>query len=254
MDLEQLGCFAEESGARPIGQDVGVGRRGKQRSLAASSAGPARALRRLPRCEQMSGGVPAWTWPELGPQVRDLDALYVNFISGYELDLDTTQLLRRGFPRFLYADLHSLFLGKEPDGTRVPRPLPDAPAWFGCFDMVQMNEAELAQLGPDPLLVAAGALTRGCQTLVVTLGPRGVAYFTGRPVRSARIASDVAPDPEGDPTGCGDVLGATVVASLVTGAALEEALRLGTHMGARNVTHRGATGLRDHLLGRLSTV
>ena len=162
----------------------------------------------------------------------------MNFISGYELDLDTTQLLRRGFPRFLYADLHSLFLGKEPDGTRVPRPLPDAPAWFGCFDMVQMNEAELAQLGPDPLLVAAGALTRGCQTLVVTLGPRGVAYFTGRPVRSARIASDAAPDPEGDPTGCGDVLGATVVASLVTGAALEEALRLGTHMGARNVTHR----------------
>src|SRR5207253_717810 len=30
------------------------------------------------RCEQMSGGVPPWTWPELGPQVRDLDALYVN--------------------------------------------------------------------------------------------------------------------------------------------------------------------------------
>src|SRR6267378_948900 len=148
------------------------------------------------RCEQMSGGVPPWTWPELGPQVRDLDALYVNFIS----------------------------------------------------------EEELAQLGPDPLIVAAGALARGCQTLVVTLGPRGAAYFTGRPVRSARIASDRASEPEGDPTGCGDVLGATVVASLAAGATLEEALRLGTRMGARNVTHRGATGLRDHLLGRLSAV
>ena len=206
------------------------------------------------RCEQMSGGVPPWTWPELGPQVRDLDALYVNFISGYELDLETAQLLRRGFPRFLYADLHSLFLGKEADGTRVPQPLPDAPAWFGCFDVVQLNEEEMAQLGPDPLLVAAGALARGCQTLVVTLGPRGAAYFTGRPVRSARIAPDLASDPEGDPTGCGDVLGATLVASLSGGAPLEEALRLGTRMGARNVAHRGATGLRDHLLGRLSTV
>jgi len=206
------------------------------------------------RCEQMSGGVPPWTWPELGPQVRDLDALYVNFISGYELDLETARLLRRGFPRFLYADLHSLFLGKEPDGTRVPQPLPDAPAWFGCFDVVQLNEEEMAQLGPDPLLVAAGALARGCQTLVVTLGPRGAAYFTGRPVRSARIAPDLASDPEGDPTGCGDVLGATLVASLSGGAPLEEALRLGTRMGARNVAHRGATGLRDHLLGRLSTV
>jgi len=36
--------------------------------------------------------------------------------------------------------------------------------------------------------------------------------------------------------------------SLAAGAPLEEALRLGTRMGARNVTHRAPTGLRDHLL------
>jgi hypothetical protein len=206
------------------------------------------------RCEQMSGGVPPWTWPELGPQVRDLDALYVNFISGYELDLETAQLLRHGFPRFLYADLHSLFLGKEPDGTRVPQPLPNAPAWFGCFDAVQLNEDEFQQLGPDPLVVAAGALTRGCRTLVVTLGARGAAYFTGTPVRSALIPAPAALAADGDPTGCGDVFGAAVAASLVAGASLEEAVRCGTRLGTRNVSHRGATGLRDHLLGRLSGV
>jgi sugar/nucleoside kinase (ribokinase family) len=187
--------------------------------------------------------------------VRDLDAVYVNFISGYELDLETAQFLRQGFDRFLYADLHSLFLAKEPDGTRVARSLPDAPAWFGCFDVVQLNEDELAQLGPDPLVVAAGALARGCQTLIVTLGARGAAYFTGRPVRTARIPVErTAPPAGGDPTGCGDVFGASVVASLISGAGLDEALRLGTRMGARNVSHRGASGLRDHLLGRLTTV
>ena len=37
-----------------------------------------RYFQRERRCEQMSGGVPPWTWPELGPQVTDLDALYVN--------------------------------------------------------------------------------------------------------------------------------------------------------------------------------
>ena len=210
------------------------------------------------RCEQLSGGVPPWTWPELGPMVRDLDALYVNFISGYEMDLATAQFLRHGFSRFLYADLHSLFLGKEADGTRVPQPLPNAPAWFGCFDVVQLNEDELRQLGDDPLAVAAGALGQGCQTLVVTLGSRGAAYFTGRPVRTARIPAEeggtVTPGERGDPTGCGDVFGATVAAALLTGASLEDALRLGTRMGARNVSYRGATGLRDHLLGRLTTV
>lgn len=206
------------------------------------------------RCEQLSGGVPPWTWPELGPMVRDLDALYVNFISGYEMDLTTAQLLRHGFDRLLYADLHSLFLGKEPDGTRVPQPLPNAPAWFGCFDVVQLNEDEMRHLGDDPLVVAAWALGQGCQTLVVTLGPLGAAYFTGRPVRTARIPAEGGALAGGDPTGCGDVFGAAVVAALLAGADLEDALRLGTKMGARNVTYRGATGLRDHLMGRLTTV
>ncbi len=216
------------------------------------------------RCEQMSGGVPPWTWVELGPQLSDLDALYVNFISGYEMELETAQFVRRGFRRLIYADLHSLFLGREPDGTRVPQPLPGAPAWFGCFDVVQVNEEEMKQLGDDPLQVAAGALAQGCQTLVVTLGAKGAAYFdravhaeTGSrvgPTRTALVAAEPPPGREGDPTGCGDVFGATVVASLVAGHPLEHALRHGTAMGARNVTHRGATGLRDHLLGRLSTV
>jgi hypothetical protein len=206
------------------------------------------------RCEQMQGGVPPWTWPELGPMVRDLDALYVNFISGYELNLETAQLLRRGFPRFIYADLHSLFLGKEPDGTRVPQPLPQAPAWFGCFDAVQLNEDEMRELGDDSLATAADALGHGCRTLVVTLGSRGAAYFTGNPIRTARIPPDEAAPLEGDPTGCGDVFGGAVAAGLVNGASLEEALREGGRLAGRNLAHRGATGLRDHLLGRLSTV
>ena len=147
---------------------------------------------------------------------------------------------------------------------RVPRPLPDAPAWFGSFDVVQVNEDEMQQLGDDPLQVAAGALAQGCRTLVVTLGSKGAAYFeqvpdgaTRRragPVRTALVPGEGPPVLEGDPTGCGDVFGATVVASLLAGLPLEDALRRGTRMGARNVSHRGATGLRDHLLGRLSAV
>jgi hypothetical protein len=208
------------------------------------------------RCEQMAGGVPSWTWNELGPLVQDLDALYVNFISGFEMNLETAQLLRRGFRRTIYADLHSLFLAKEPDGMRVPRPLPQAPAWFGCFDIVQLNEDEMNQLGTDPLAIAADALRQGCTTLCVTLGKRGAAYFTGSPIRTELIPAPLmhqsAFEHVIDPTGCGDVFGGAVVAALLGGASLEEAIRTGNQLGARNVSHRGATRLRDHLLGRLS--
>lgn len=208
------------------------------------------------RCEQMSGGVPGWTWPELGPLVRDIDALYVNFISGYELNLETALMLRRGFAHFIYADLHSLFLAKETDGTRVPRPLPQASTWFSCFDVIQLNEDEMAQLGPDPLAIAADALRQGCTAVCVTLGARGAAYFTGNPIRTARIPAPPVHAPMepavNDPTGCGDVLGGATAAALLAGEPIEVALRVGTQLGTRNLTHRGAGGLRDHLLGKLS--
>lgn len=208
------------------------------------------------RCEQMTGGVPSWTWAELGPLVHDLDVLYINFISGFEMNLDTAQLLRRGFRQMMYADLHSLFLAKDAGGLRIPQPLPEAPAWFGCFDIVQLNEDEMNQLGTDPLAIAADALRQGCTTLCVTLGSRGAAYFTGNPIRTELIPAPLMHPPAFDqivdPTGCGDVFGGAVIAALVGGAGLVDAIRVGNQLGARNLTHRGATGLRDHLMGKLS--
>ncbi len=115
------------------------------------------------RCERMAGGVPAWSWTELGPMVRDLDALYLNFISGFELPLGTAEALRQGFAGPIYADFHSLLLGTQPDGVRRLQPLAGAAAWLGCFDAVQLNEDEMRQLGPDPLAVAVEALAAGCR-------------------------------------------------------------------------------------------
>jgi len=210
------------------------------------------------RCERMSGGVPAWNWTELGPLVRDLDALYVNFISGYEMTLETARALRQAFAGQIYADLHSLFLGKLPDGTRVLQVLPEAASWFGCFDVVQMNEEELDQMGGEPLPVAAAVLGAGAGALLVTVGPRGAVYFgtggradgrTGGPVPTALVP---APAVEAlDPTGCGDVFGATCCARLLAGDDLEAAVRTANAAAARNATYRGATGLAGFLRGEL---
>jgi hypothetical protein len=204
------------------------------------------------RCERMSGGVPAWTWPELGPMVRDLDALYLNFISGFELTLGTAAALRRGFPGMIYADLHSLFLGMGQDGVRLLQPLPDAPGWFECFDVIQMNEDEMGQLAVAPLEGAAAVLAAGARALVVTLGARGAAYFAaaaGEPIRTERIP---APAVEVvDPTGCGDVFGATCAAHLALGRSLPEAIAAANAAAARNATFRGASGLASHLRGEL---
>lgn len=208
------------------------------------------------RCERMSGGVPPWTWDELGPMVRDLDAVYINFISGFELCLGTATALRQAFDGPIYADLHSLMLGMGRDGLRALRPLPDAPNWYRCFDFIQMNEAEMQQLSPDPLQLAGHILDAGASALLVTMGPRGAVYVAGGGADSAVVRSALVKAPVVetlDPTGCGDVFGATVFARLVAGVPLEDAIGAAVGAAARNATFRGASGLASHLRGSLVT-
>jgi hypothetical protein len=221
------------------------------------------------RCERMSGGVPAWTWPELGPMVRDLDALYVNFISGFEMTLGTAQALRQGFRGPIYADVHSLFLGMHQDGMRVLQPLADAQSWFGCFDAVQVNEDEMRQMSPDPLGLSADVLGAGVKLLVVTLGARGAAYVAapgfdswagvGAPspsAASAAVRTALVPAPMVDaldPTGCGDVFGAVLYSRLLAGDGVEAAMREANRLAARNAMFRGAGGVSSWLRGELVT-
>jgi sugar/nucleoside kinase (ribokinase family) len=216
------------------------------------------------RTERLTGGVPPWTWEELGPLVHDLDALYVNFISGFELSLETARQLRWAFAGPTYVDLHSLFLGITRHGTRVPKELPNLDAWLECFDAVQVNEEELALMSPDPMGLAARAMALGVRLFVVTLGARGAVYFTHRPyafarppaplagpIETARIAAEEVVD-DGDPTGCGDVFGATAVAGLLAGRPVADAVRLANAAAGRNLRHRGATRLHYHLRGAIA--
>ena len=73
------------------------------------------------------------------------------------------------------------------------------------------------------------------------------------PVRTALLpAATVRAGEGGDPTGCGDVWGATYFSQLLGGATLSDAIVTAHRAAARNVEHRGATGLAAYLRGELS--
>ncbi len=223
------------------------------------------------RFEKPAGGVPGWGWLGLKPLISDVDALYINLISGFELDLETAQLIRAHFSGPIYCDLHSLLLAVQPDGVRTLQPLPNPAAWCRCFDIIQVNEDEMQMMAPDPLALAAIAMGEGVSALNVTMGARGVVYFAAPGFdtlsdlnRSALGASTGAvrtalhpPAPTrdisgGDPTGCGDVWGATYFSRMLAGNSLDSSMQAASLAAARNVDHRGATGLAQHLRGELS--
>jgi sugar/nucleoside kinase (ribokinase family) len=207
------------------------------------------------RGETMRGGVPGWTWDELAPHLDGLDALYVNFLSGWELDLATAKMLR-GFPGLVYADLHSLFLGPpRADGPREPRPLARWDEWLRCFHAVQMNEDEYALLGEADRYLDAQLRDGGLHGLFVTQAERGARFAAagklagGNGVQLGEVPARPCP-PGGDPTGCGDVWGAAVVCGLLAGLPPGRAVERANAVAAAKLGHRGGSGLYEHLRDR----
>ena len=226
------------------------------------------------RTEQLTGGIPGWHWLGLKPLLADIDALYINLISGWELNLETVQLIRQQFSGAVYCDMHSLLLAVDVDGYRVPHIVPNVASWMQCFDLLQVNEDELALLAPDAMALAATAMASGVSVINVTLGPRGAIYFAApkferlSDIRRAKLPSSGAlggairtslvpavqstQSGTGDPTGCGDVWGATYFARLLAGDKLGDAIDAAMRAASRNLTHRGATSLASYLRGELS--
>ncbi|MEX0912652.1 MAG: carbohydrate kinase family protein, partial [Gemmatimonadota bacterium] len=196
------------------------------------------------RTERLSGGVAPWTPDALLPQIDGLDALYINFITGYEFELAGAMALRAASPLPIYADLHSLFLGAPGEGPRPPRRLPRWDDWARCFDLVQLNEAEAGLLGlprSEPAAILNALPGPRPSVALVTRGGRGASYAQRRDhapgdrypaspegERGEPLAGEMALEGGrlgGDPTGCGDVWGSVLFAGLLEGRALEDAVR-----------------------------
>ena len=203
-------------------------------------------LDRHHRHECLTGGVGPWDWDELAPHIEGLDGLFVNLISGFELELETAERLRSSFELPLYADLHSLLLGIGDGGHRERRTLPDRDRWLASFDFVQVNEDELAGVAgeDEPWAVAEEAVARGLKAVLVTQGPEGATIVAAE--GRDRVPTDASP-PAGDPTGCGDVWGATCFVALMMAEPLREAAVAANAAAARKLAHQGADGLYDHL-------
>jgi len=213
------------------------------------------------RCERLTGGVPGWTAEEIEGAALSCDALYVNFISGWELDLEAASALEHRFSGPIWCDVHSLILDVGGEGVREPRPLADRAEWLGAFDLVQVNEDELEMLSPSDRSRRGqmeDVLSEGPDGLFVTLGSAGVEWAVRPGTRwlpeDVQLATGeaavetIAPLGMTDPTGCGDVWGITCFAALLGDAPLPEAVRKANRLAAATAAEQGTDGLAGKLV------
>ena len=222
------------------------------------------------RVERMSGGVPAWTWEEMRAEFETarIDALYVNFLSGWEVSLATMREIRAVFSGPIYVDLHMMLWHTSNDGTRTLRGLDDAQAWYACCDFIQVNEDEMRTLANSAEALAIDATRAGALGIFVTRGALGVSYHVAEGFRALRDRDavrhahdrDVSRFASGallpsaleahthiDPTGCGDVWGGTMFSRLLAGDSLAVALTHANDAAGINAISDGVKGLVERI-------
>ena len=149
---------------------------------------------------------------EMIEKFLDVDVVHFNFISGYDVALDTIVKVREKTDALIFLDVHSLVLKKETT-QRHYRCVAQWKDWIKGVDIIQMNITELFYFTCNPINVRENdideiksiikmLLEEGIKIVIVTVGEKGVylgykekVYFFRQKYRYATR----------DTTGCGDI-------------------------------------------------
>ncbi len=186
--------------------------------------------------ETLEGRLPPLKYEEVKPYLG-VDLLLVNFISGFDLGLETLKRIRREFEGIIYMDLHSLTLSVDPQGRRFLRPIPQGDEWIAQADILQVNQREAGLLWDGPLerteeLSKFGSrmLSLGPFCLLVTLGAQGT--FLQESGHAVLLPSPSTTSFD-DPTGCGDLFASGFIWEYLRGGDTYKACQSGNQLASR---------------------
>lgn len=160
------------------------------------------------RLERSLYPLPSLSFKNIQPFL-DADVVVVNMISGWDLDLNDFISLRKNYSGLIYLDIHSLTLGRNPDGTRYYRAVDQLDKWIGNCDILQLNECEFNIInnnkGRSPESFYRDYCFNDGKIVNLTRASQGsVTYFKeGRQVQKTAVYPPPALKVV-DPTGCGD--------------------------------------------------
>lgn len=148
----------------------------------------------------------------------DSDGILINMVSGFDITLETLDAIRietRDQRIPIHFDFHSLTLGIDQNHVRFRRPLTDWRRWCFMLHSVQMSDEEAAGLSAEkfdePTLINH-LMPLMVNTLLITRGEKGVSVIV-QDIHKKLTRKDIPGIPTNDtfvdPTGCGDVFGAS---------------------------------------------
>ncbi len=182
--------------------------------------------------------------------LNQFDGIFINMITGFDIDLDDLIKLRKSYGGLIYFDVHTLSRGLDENGNRNFRKIPNREKWLSNVDIVQVNQNELLTLSDrqDEFGIAHEVLSLGPKLLLVTKGNLGAIMFY---MNNNRLESFSVPAEKAkvvNKIGCGDVFGAVFFYSYITNKNFFESLEKAVYAGSLIVTFKefdDYSGLRN---------
>jgi len=201
------------------------------------------------REEYLEGKAPALDFKQLKPFLKS-DAILINFISGWDMNLETLKKARRHFKGLILLDIHSLTLGIDKNNKRFLRQPENWKAYVQCCDILQMNRTELETVlnkklkTADLKLEAKNILKLGPKIFLLTLSKDGaiVGWMKGNQVSVKKIAG-LPIRKVMDNIGCGDVFGAGFLASFQLNKDVVKSAELANHLASEKCKFTGVAKL-----------
>ncbi len=146
----------------------------------------------------------------------DSDYIQINFISGFDIELESLNKIRQKSKARIFIDLHSLILGIKKNGERFFKVPVLWEEYFKIADIVQMNFKEMQVISKRKMnskreleKFAEKILELGPEILLVTCGREGaLLYYREKRKIVFYHTSSLKFKDMIDPTGCGDVFSA----------------------------------------------
>lgn len=198
------------------------------------------------RLEVLKSVVPPLSPRKILHDIRDLDFLVLVMNSGFDLEREDWQNIRKETACPLWMDIHSLLLKKELNRARRYISFPEWREWADGVHYFQANSAEVASMLGHPGIDLSEtdmrrfgkmALEMGVRAVFVTLGEEGALIMTENRTRKIAAKDNT---PVVDSTGCGDVFCAGAVAKLIEDSDPFEAAQYGLQLASAAV---GVSGI-----------
>jgi len=179
--------------------------------------------------------------------LNQFDGIFINMITGFDINVDDVQQIRKNYDGAIYLDIHSMARGIDDNYRRDFRKIPEVMKWISSVDIVQANDHELFTLSEkiSEKEIAEELLQCGAKIILVTKGDRGASFYT---LINDELLSKTIPAIKVETknkVGCGDVFGAAFFSSYIKDKNIEKAFALANIAGGCIASYSEIKKMKD---------